>query len=111
MKDTPIHSSNLLKKIPKSLKEEVFENILLNDKFKLERIISKGHITPQGEWYDQDQNEWVMILKGNADLKIEGKIDLLKLVEGDSILLPAHVKHRVERTDESQETIWLALHF
>lgn len=102
---------NIFKDIPEFLKDENFENILINEKFKLERIVSKGHRTPIGDWYDQDQNEWVMIIQGSADLRIEGKADLISLGKGDYILLPAHLKHRVERTDEQEETIWLALHF
>ncbi len=104
-------SNNIFKDIPDALKVEAFENIIVNEKFKLERILSKGHRTPIGDWYDQDQNEWVMIIQGSADLRIEGKTDLITLTKGDYILLPAHLKHRVERTDEQEETIWLALHF
>ena len=31
--------------------------------------------------------------------------------EGDHLLIPRHVRHRVERTDPDRETIWLAVHF
>jgi len=103
--------TNLLKNIPTTIKEEIFENILLTDKFKLERIISKGHSTPPGQWYDQEQSEWVMIIQGSADITMEGQAEPVSLVAGDCILLPAHLRHRVEKTDQQQETIWLALHF
>ncbi len=91
--------------------KEIFENILDTKNFKLERILSKGHVTPPNEWYDQEQNEWVLLLKGSADLQIEGKKNWVHLAAGDYILIPAHVKHRVEWTDETEETVWLALHY
>ena len=104
-------TKNIFKEIPSTFKKEIFENILLTENFKLERILSKGHVTPPNEWYNQDQNEWVLLLKGSADLQIEGKKDWVHLAAGDYILIPAHVKHRVEWTQKTEETIWLALHF
>ena len=104
-------TKNIFNDIPSTFKKEIFENILLTKKFKLERILSKGHITPPNEWYYQEQNEWVLLLKGSADLQIEGKKDWVHLATGDYILIPAHVKHRVEWTDETEETVWLALHY
>ncbi|MCB0283619.1 MAG: cupin domain-containing protein [Calditrichaeota bacterium] len=102
---------NLFQSIPKDFKNEFFESIINNENFKLERIISKGHSTPKGEWYDQDMNEWVILLKGAAELKIEGQEKNTRLNAGDNLLLPAHLKHRVEWTAPDTETFWLALHF
>ena len=102
---------NIFSKIPFDLPEEAFEEIIRNNSFKLERIISKGHATPKGEWYDQNKNEWVILLKGSAGLLIEGEKQVMTLKPGDYICLPAHVRHRVEWTDSAEETIWLALHF
>ena len=103
--------SNLFTQIPEILEDEVFEDILNNGAFKLERIVSKGHATPEGEWYDQENNEWVILLKGSAGLLIEGEDTPMVLNAGDYINLPAHKKHRVEWTDPTTETIWLALHY
>lgn len=102
---------NIYTNLPRNPQEEVFEDILINKKMKLERIISTGQATPPGEWYDQEQDEWVILLKGKAGLKIEGQSELTILGPGDYILLPAHKKHRVEWTSEDEETIWLALHY
>jgi cupin 2 domain-containing protein len=101
---------NLFKQIPADLPEEFFESIIKSRSFKLKRIISKGHATPAGEWYDQQDNEWVLLLQGSAGLRLEGK-ETTTMKPGDYILLPAGLKHRVEWTDSTTETIWLALHF
>lgn len=102
---------NMFQNIPQHLDDEFFDIIIQNKNFKLERIISKGHVTPPGEWYNQEQHEWVFLLKGAAQLKIAGQINNIELNPGDHLLLPAHKKHRVEWTDPNTETIWLALHF
>lgn len=104
-------TQNIFAKIPSGFTEEAFEEIIREKSFKLERIISKGHATPEGEWYDQDKNEWVMLLKGSAGLLIEGEKEVKALKPGDYMYLPAHARHRVEWTDPEEETIWLALHF
>lgn len=96
--------------IPANLKEEVFEQIGGNDKILIERIVSKAHVTPEGQWYDQDRSEWVMVLKGSAKLQFEhGEVIHLKV--GDYVDIAAHCKHRVAWTDEEQETLWLAVHY
>jgi len=102
---------NLFDNIPENLGDEVFETLLETSGLKLERIISKAHKTPQGQWYDQQQDEWVILLQGNAGILIEGDKQACKLLPGDYLLLPAHKKHRVEWTADDTETIWLALHF
>ena len=102
---------NLFATLPQSLSEEVFEPIIEQKNFKLERIISHGQATPPGEWYDQERDEWVVLLSGSAGLNIEGQAGILTMKPGDYILLPAHVRHRVEWTDEREVSVWLALHY
>lgn len=106
-----MNPKNIFSNIQTDLTQEAFEEIIRNKSFKLERIISKGHATPEGEWYDQDKNEWVMLLKGSAGLFIEGEKEARTLQPGDYMYIHAHVRHRVEWTDPEEETIWLALHF
>ncbi|MEE8402116.1 MAG: cupin domain-containing protein [Candidatus Hydrothermarchaeaceae archaeon] len=103
--------SNIYSEIPKELPDELFEEVIRRRSFKLERIISKGHSTPKGEWYDQDRDEWVILLKGGAGLLIEGEDEVVVLKPGDYIHLPAHLRHRIEWTDPGEETVWLALHY
>lgn len=102
---------NIFSDLPNSSEEELFEVLAQNDSFKMERIISNGQATPEGEWYDQDKDEWVILLSGSAGLKIEGEPNILILNPGDYLLLPAHKRHRVEWTDPDKTSIWLALHF
>lgn len=100
---------NLFAGIPARLPEELFEKILQKPAFTLERIVSQGHVTPPGQWYDQEQDEWVLVFRGRARLRFADR--QVEMREGDYLLIPAHRKHRVEWTDPQQETVWLALHF
>lgn len=102
---------NLFADIPAFFAEEIFENILENEHFKLERILSAGQATPRGEWYDQQKAEWVLLLKGSAELRFEGEAETVKLEPGDYLHIPAHKRHRVQWTDEHEKTVWLALHY
>ena len=102
---------NISGNIPAGLPDELFEEILTGNAFKMERIVSRGHASPEGCWYDQDENEWVIVLQGSAGLRFEGKEELVVLHTGDYIRIPRHHKHRVEWTDTDCETVWLAVHY
>jgi cupin 2 domain-containing protein len=101
---------NFLTNLPQKLPNEVFETLVQAGTVRIERIISKGHATPEAQWYDQDHPEWVMVVKGQAEILFadEGRITM---EPGDYVTIPAHVKHRVEWTDPNQETVWLAVHY
>ena len=101
---------NLLKNIPQILSEEFFETLVKNENIHIERIVSKGHASPEKGWYDQDKNEWVLVLKGAARLAFEDGSEE-SMEPGDWLEIPAHVKHRVLWTDEEGETVWVAVHF
>ena len=111
MSEFDLTTRSLFSNIPETLPEELSETLLETGKFKLERIVSRTHATPEGEWYDQERHEWVVLLSGSAGLRLEGNDQLVTLSPGDHILLPAHSRHRVEWTDKHQDTVWLALHF
>ncbi len=100
---------NLFHNIPDSLPHEVFETLLDADGVRIERIVSEGHASPADFWYDQDQNEWVVLLQGSARLRTADEV--IELRRGDSHFIPAHTKHRVEWTTPDEPTIWLAVHF
>jgi cupin 2 domain-containing protein len=104
-------SNNILSQIPEILTDELQEPLLNQSTFRMERIVSRAHATPKGEWYDQENNEWVLLIKGSAGLLFEGSNEPLTLIAGDYLLIPAHVRHRVEWTDEGEDTVWLALHY
>ena len=102
--------NNIFSKIPTDLKDEIFEEIIKNDSLMVERIISKGHSTPKSQWYNQDRDELVILLKGKARLEFENN-HYEELGEGDYINIPKHKLHRVSWTIPNQETIWLAIHY
>jgi len=77
---------------------------------RIERIVSDGHVSPPGLWYDQSWAEWVVLLRGQATLMFEGG-KLTELGVGDHLHIPARVRHRVEWTVPGQLTIWLAIHY
>lgn len=85
---------------------EQFNSLIDNNSVKLERIVSFGIATPKGEWYDQDQTEWVALIQGRATIKYKDNTQI-ELQAGDTLLLKPHVKHRVEEV--SKDAIWLAL--
>ena len=97
--------------IPAELPEELLETICSTGDVKIERIVSKGHASPEGFWYDQDWNEFVLVVQGSAGLRLEGGEEIVALKPGDYLNIGSHVKHRVEWTDSAGETIWLAVHY
>jgi cupin 2 domain-containing protein len=102
--------TNLFTDIPAHLPQERFQTLFANPQLTIERIVSKGHASPQGFWYDQAWDEWVLLLKGGAGVQIESDPETITLGPGDALLLRAHVRHRVQWTDPAGETIWLAVH-
>jgi cupin 2 domain-containing protein len=102
--------TNLFADIPADLPEELFQTLLSTSNVRIERIISLGHASPQGFWYDQETHEWVLLVKGAARLMFEGE-EPIDLRPGSFVNVPAHRRHRVEWTDSTQPTIWLAIHY
>jgi cupin 2 domain-containing protein len=92
------------------LPEEVVDILLKRPGSRVERIVSTGQATPDGEWYDQDSDEFVLLVAGAARLRIEGEHEDRALEEGDWLCLPAHCRHRVTWTRAEPPTIWLAVH-
>lgn len=93
------------------LDAELLEPLLARPGVRIERIVSTGQATPAGEWFDQAEDEWVVLLKGAARLRIEGEAAERRLTPGDWLLLPAGMRHRVDWTAPDQATVWLAVHF
>ncbi len=102
--------NNLFQNIPDKLPDEIFETIAESNNVKVERIISDGHTSQPGFWYNQDQNEFVIILKGNAVLEFDEGVSV-EMTAGDYCIIPAHKKHRVSYTDKSGKTVWLAVFY
>ena len=100
---------NLFENIPDDLPEELVEVLAQGSHVRIERIVSDGHTSPDGFWYDQDENEWVVLLAGSAMLEFEDRT--LEMMPGDHVLIPAHEKHRVASTSKIEKTIWLAVFY
>jgi cupin 2 domain-containing protein len=98
---------NLLDALPDAGGEEEFLALFASDAVRIERIVSRSYRSPDGFWYDQDEDEWVVLLRGYANLEFAAG-EALAMKAGDSLLIPRHVKHRVKET--GPETIWLAVH-
>ena len=101
---------NIFESIPDNLDEEIFELLVQSENVKIERIISRGHRSPESGWYDQEQNEWVIVLKGEAIISFENGEEV-NLKAGSHINIPAHKRHKVSWTTPEAETIWLAIHY
>jgi cupin 2 domain-containing protein len=101
---------NLLAELPDAAGGEVFEDLLRGDRFRVERIVSTGQTTPPGEWLEQGEDEWVLVLRGAGTVLVEGEAATRRLGPGDYLLIPANTRHRVEWTEPDQPTIWLTIH-
>lgn len=102
---------NLFAGLPTDLPEELVEVLAENKHVRIERIVSHGHSSPADFWYDQAENEWIVVLKGEARLLLEGDNHPVELRSGDSINIPAHKRHRVEWTTAEEQTVWLAVFY
>ena len=101
---------NLITDLPLHLPHELVQTLFTAALVRIERIVSHGHASPEGIWFDQDRHEWVVVLKGAARLRLEGE-EPVDMKPGDFIDIPAHKRHRVEWTTPDEPTIWLAVHY
>ncbi len=104
------NQGNFFENLPsEKLPAELFETIQKGKNFKIERIVSMGHVTPEGQWYDQEQDEWVILLRGAARLLIEDE-ETINLAAGNYLFIPAHQRHCVVWTDPDDVCVWLAVY-
>lgn len=101
---------NLFEQIPALTQEELFTELLSADGIRVERIVSFGQSSPDAFWYDQAENEWVLLLEGSATLAFQDR-PAVDLKPGDYLNIPAGSRHRVEKTDPSSRTVWLAVFY
>jgi cupin 2 domain-containing protein len=102
---------NMFAGVPAGLPDEVTQTLLTTGGFRVERIVSHGHASPDGFWYDQDEHEWVLVLSGAARLRLEGEAEPVVMTAGSYVDIPAHRRHRVEWTDPDRVTVWLAIFY
>lgn len=101
--------TNLFADLPSHLPDELFTTLLDGDHIRIARIVSHGQASPEEFWYDQDQHEWILLLKGATRLQFESEI--ITLQPGNFVNIPAHEKHRVDWTTPDEPTVWLAIHY
>ena len=107
----PVASGNILADIPRRLDKEQFIELLSAPHLRIERIVSIGHSSPPGCFYDQDWAEWVLVIQGAAKVLFEAEVEPRLLRPGDYLHIAAHARHRVEWTSPDEPTVWLAIHW
>ncbi|HPU79227.1 cupin domain-containing protein [Accumulibacter sp.] len=95
---------------PPDVSEEQFSQLLARPGLRIERIVSHGHASPPGFWYDQPQGEWVLLVQGEASLRFDDEPHARRLRAGDYLFIAPHRRHRVDWTRPDEDTIWLAVH-
>lgn len=99
---------NIYQNLPLHLPDECVEVLLTQSNVRIERIVSQGNSTVEGQWYDQAEHEWVLVLQGSGVIEYANG-EQITMDAGDYLYLPAHLKHRVASTVEDEQTIWLAI--
>ncbi len=102
--------NNMFEAVPSNLKNEQFDELLRAGNVRIERIVSQGHTSPETGWYDQEENEWVLVLEGSGTILFEDN-RRVTLQKGNFLDIPAHSKHRVIWTDPDERTVWLTVHY
>lgn len=100
---------NLFADVPAAVFEELHQTLHSDGKVRIMRIVSRGQASPPGFWYDQAEEEWVVVLQGAARLTCNDRV--VELKPGDCLHIPAHQRHRVEWTTPDEPTIWLAVFY
>lgn len=103
--------SNLFSSLPSDLVDEFVETLIEDNSVRIERIVSRGHVSASDFWYDQNQSEWVIVLQGQARLLFADETEAVVLGPGDYVNIPAHTRHRVEWTTPNEPTVWLAVFY
>ena len=89
--------------------EELTEILTQSKNVRIERVVSTGQVSPNGFWYDQGENEFVLLVQGEAVIGYEN--DQIKLMAGDTLFIPAHQKHNVQYTSTEPACIWVCVFY
>ena len=101
---------NLFESLLSASDAEQFETLYQTPGVRIERIVSLGHSSPEGFWYDQAQDEFVVLLSGHARLRFDDEEESHEMKPGDWVHIAAHRKHRVDWTSPESPSVWLAVH-
>jgi cupin 2 domain-containing protein len=96
--------------VPEKIPIELIQTLLKTDNVRIERIVSRGHASPENFWYDQAEHEWVLLIRGAARIQFESD-EPMELLPGSFVNIPAHQRHRVEWTEPNGPTTWLAIYY
>ena len=102
-------TANLFADLPADLSAELTHQLATSHSVRVERIVSRGHTSPPGFWYDQDETEWVLVVRGAARLRFED--GCVELRPGDHVTIAARRRHRVEWTTPDEPTVWVVVFF
>ncbi len=102
--------ANIFSDIPTEIANEIFEDIIVTDKLRIERIVSKGQTSPDTGWYNQCENEWLIVLSGYGIIEYISGVKVT-LQQGDYLHIKAHEQHRVIETSLDEATVWLAIFY
>ena len=103
-------TGNLFEGFESRAAQERFDTLMTRPGLRIERIVSTGQAGAEGQWYDQPQTEWVVLLSGSAVLRFEDEAEPRTLRTGDWMTIAQHRRHRVEATDVDEPCVWLAVH-
>ncbi len=106
-----IRSGNLFDPAAPTGSGEQVDALVEQGGVSIERIVSMGHASPPGFWYDSPRAEWVVLLSGAAALEFEGDAKPYPMQPGDHVLIEAHCRHRVAWTSDKAASVWLAVYY
>jgi cupin 2 domain-containing protein len=106
-----IRSGNLFDDRAPAGADEQVDTFVEQGGVSIERIVSMGHASPPGFWYDSPRAEWVVLLSGAAALEFEGEAEPHRMKAGDHVLIEAHCRHRVAWTSDQEPSVWLAVYY
>ncbi len=102
---------NIFADLPEQLPEELITTLLEKPGIRVERILSQGHSSAPGFWYQQEENEWLLLVQGQAGLRFEKEKQDRQLTAGDTLFINTGVRHRVTWTSEQPPCIWICLFY
>lgn len=105
----PMGVNNLFDQVPPTVPHELTDILVDARHVRIERIVSYGHASPEGVWYDQAEDEFVLVVQGAARLRLGD--DVIAMGPGDFLDIPAHRRHRVEWTTPDEPTIWFVVFY
>lgn len=87
--------------------EESFNTLVKSPNCRVERIVASGHDSPKGMWYDQENDEFILLLQGEATMEFED--GMVEMKAGDYLHIPKNCKHRLDKSSVSPACVFLCV--